>query len=253
MDRDALLARIVRGGFPEIVDRRVERRAEWFESYLTAVVEREVRAISALGDGAALTTVLRLVAARQGSPFNLADVARGAALPHSTARRYLSLLQAIYLVVAVPAWATSLTTTLVRSPKMVLADSGLAAHLLGVDLQRLRSRPELLGPLLEAFVAIELRKQIGWSRSRPKLHHFRSRQGEEVDLVLETRTGHVVGIEVKASSTVRSGDLRGLRALEQLTGDRFRRGVVLYSGPSVVPFSRTLSAVPVQALWSVVT
>ncbi|MBA3574795.1 MAG: ATP-binding protein [Pseudonocardiales bacterium] len=247
--RGEILDRVLRGGFPEVVQRPSDRRGDWFESYLTAVVEREVRDLSPVGHVAELVAMIRLIAARSGSSFNLADVARGARLSHSTARRYLGLLRAVFLAVEIPAWTTSLTTRIVRSPKMFLSDSGLTAHLLGIDRERLTTEPHLVGPLLEGFVAMELRKQIGWSRVRPSLAHFRTRRGEEVDLVLEARDGTVVGVEVKAAATVRSGDFTGLRALEAVAGDRFRRGVVLHTGDEHVAFGPTLAAVPVESLW----
>lgn len=244
-----LLERVLRGGFPEVVQRPVDRRPDWFESYLTAVIEREVRDLSNVGNVSELGAMIRLIAARSGSPFNLADVARDAGLSQSTARRYLGLLQAVFLVVQVPAWTTSLTTRVVRAPKQFMVDSGLAAHVLGIDFDRLISQPHLSGPLLETFVAMEVRKQIGWSRLRPGLAHFRSRRGDEVDLVLEARDGSLVGIEVKASMTVRSSDFDGLRALATLAGDRFNRGVLLHDGDEIVPFGPNLFAAPVSMLW----
>ncbi len=247
--RDELLGRVLRGGFPEVVGRAEDRRDDWFESYLTAVVEREVRDLSSIGNVAELATMIQLIAARSGSLFNLADVARGAQLSHSTARRYLGLLQAVFLVVAVPAWATSMTTRIVKAPKLFLIDSGLTAHLLGIGPRRLAGQPHLTGPLLEAFAAMELRKQIGWSRTRPHLAHFRSQRGEEVDVVLEARGGAVVGVEVKASATVRAGDFNGLRALAGIAGDRFLRGILLYTGDEVVAFGRNLVAAPIHTLW----
>ncbi|MGH3943047.1 MAG: ATP-binding protein [Pseudonocardiaceae bacterium] len=250
VSRSELFDRVLCGGFPESLQRPVDRRADWFESYLTAVVEREVRDLSNVGSIAELTMMIRLISARAGSLFNLADVARSAQLPHSTARNYLGLLRAVFLVVDVPAWTTSLTTRIVRAPKLFLVDSGLTAHLQGVTRERLAADPHLAGGLLEAFVAMELRKQISWSRVRPGLAHFRTKSGDEVDFVLEARDGTLVGIEVKSSATVRSGDFAGLRVLEQIAGPRFRRGIVLYTGTDLVSFGPTLIAAPVSLLWS---
>lgn len=244
------LDRVLRGGFPEVVDREPARREAWFDAYLTTVIEREVRDLASIGSVADLTAMVRLIAARTGALFNLADVARGAGLAHSTARRYLALLKAVFLVTEVPAWSASPTTGLVKAPKLVPVDSGMTAYLVGADRQRLVADPVLLGGLLEGFVAMEVRKQLGWSTARPRLVHFRSRGGEEVDLVLETRAGDVVGIEVKASATVRGGDFRGLRALERIAGPRFRRGVLLYTGDEVVGFGPEMTALPISALWS---
>jgi predicted AAA+ superfamily ATPase len=96
---------------------------------------------------------------------------------------------------------------------------------------------------------MEIVKQIGWSTAAPTLHHFRSHAGDEVDLVLERRSGSLAGIEVKSAATVTSADFKGLRALEQAAGRRFHRGVILYTGSEVIPFGSRLFAVPVEALW----
>lgn len=130
----------------------------------------------------------------------------------------------------VPAWPANLGKRLVKSPKLFLIDTGLAAYLMGLDEARLAAEPGLPAPLLENFVAGELMKQAGWSRRHTRLFHFRQAAGQEVDLVLEDSAGGVVGIEVKASATITGQDFRGLRALAEVAGARFRRGIVLYTG-----------------------
>jgi predicted AAA+ superfamily ATPase len=130
-----------------------------------------------------------------------------------------------------------------------LNDTGLACHLLGLSPARLAREPQHLGPLLESFVTTELLKQIPWSRAHPSLFHFRTHTGQEVDLVLEDAAGRVVGIEVKAAASVRAEDFRGLRVLEEATGQRFVRGVVLYGGTEPVGFGRRLVALPLETLW----
>lgn len=89
------------------------------------------------------------------------------------------------------------------------------------------AKPELFGPLLEHFVAMELRKQHACSETKAHLSHFRTQTGQEVDLVLEEKAGRIVGIEVKANATVSAQDFKGLRTLAEVVGKRFRRGVVL--------------------------
>src|SRR5262249_15922470 len=158
---------------------------------------------------------------------------RGAQLSHSTARNYLGLLRAVFLVVDVPVWATNLTTRLVKAPKLYLVDSGLTAYLQGMGRERLEAEPHFAGRLLQPLVGMELGNQSGWSRIRPNLAPFRTSRGDEVDLVMDARDGALVGVEVKSSATVRGGDFAGLRVLEEIAGDRFRRGVVLYTGTDV--------------------
>ncbi|EFD57110.1 conserved hypothetical protein [Mycobacterium tuberculosis T92] len=125
-----------------------------------------------------------------------------------------------------------------------------ACHLLGVTGATLDRPGRPLGPLLETFVANEIRKQLTWSTERPSLWHFRDRDGAEVDLVLEHPDGRVCGIEVKATSTPRAEDLRGLRYLAERLDDRFQFGVLLTAAPEATPFGPTLAALPVSTLWA---
>jgi hypothetical protein len=119
-----------------------------------------------------------------------------------------------------------------------------------MDERRLIDDRERLGALLESFVAGEIRKQLGWSAVDARLSHYRSHDDTEVDLVLEDRAGQIVGIEVKASSTVRADDLRGLRRLVERVPDRWVRGIVLYLGQESVAFGDRLDVLPVSALWA---
>lgn len=245
-----LAARIASGGYPEIVTgRRKARPSAWFGSYVTTILQRDVREMSSIEGLAALPRLLAAVASRQMALLSFADLARTVGLSQSTAKRYLALLQATFLVETVPAWYRNIGKRLAKSPKVLVADSGLAAHLQGQDAVGLRADRDRLGPLLEAFVAMEIKKQAGWSRAEAQLFHFRSSAGQEVDLVLEDRAGRVVGMEVKASTSASSSDFKGLRVLAEAAGRHFRRGIVLYSGDQVLSFGKGLYAVPTRALW----
>lgn len=133
--------------------------------------------------------------------------------------------------------------------KVLFVDTGLCAFLQGKTVKRLLKDDAAVGPLLENFVLSELARQLGWAKTRATLSHFRTRDGVEVDAVLESDDGRLVGIEVKAAETVRSEDFAGLRYFAERTGQRFHRGLVLYAGASVLPFGPKLDAVPLNALW----
>ncbi|MFV1959749.1 MAG: ATP-binding protein [Planctomycetota bacterium] len=213
------------------------------------MLSRDVRDLARIERLTELPGLLALLAARPMALLNYAELARSAGLAQSTLKRYLALLEGIFLVRTVRPWKRNLGKRLVKRPKILLADSGLAAYLLGIDAARLARDPALAGGLLEAFVAMEITKQTAWSKTAPALYHFRTHADQEVDLVLERRSGEVVGIEVKASSKVGGADLKGLRALADLAGPRFHRGIVLYTGTEVVPFGPRLHALPINALW----
>ena len=129
-----------------------------------------------------------------------------------------------------------------------MVDSGLAANLLGFDAERLLDPGAPIGPLLEGFVLMELARQLTWSDQRAELYHYRTRDKVEVDAVLENRRGQTVGIEIKASATVRSPDFRGLRHLADRLGDYFIVGIVLYTGTQTLPFGDRMRAMPLSAL-----
>jgi predicted AAA+ superfamily ATPase len=244
------IARLLRGGFPAVLRRAARRRAAWFDAYVMTILQRDVRDLAAIDGLTDMPRLFRLLAARVSSILNVAELSRSAAIPHSTLTRYLTLLETTFLLHKLPAWSHNLGKRLLKHPKVHLCDPGLAAHLQGIDSRRLERDPTLLGPLLEGFVAMELRKQLGWSRTRAALYHFGSVSGDEVDLVLERADGAVVGVEVKAAASLRSDELRGLRSLAALLGRKLARGVVLYLGPSTVVFDRTLCALPISALWT---
>lgn len=130
-----------------------------------------------------------------------------------------------------------------------MVDSGIAANLLGLDTDNLRRPETALGPLLEGFVAMEIARQLTWSRERAELFHYRTKDKVEVDIVLENRRGQVVAIDVKAASTVRGDDLRGIRHLAERLGDDLLVGIVLYTGQQTLPFGPRFRAIPVSALW----
>ena len=242
---------VLTGGYPPALARAsIDRRRAWFGSYVTTILERDVRDLANVESLAMLPRLLSLVAARTGGLLNFADLSRGASIPQSTLKRYFALFETTFLVQLIPAWATNLGKRLLKTPKVHLVDTGLTSYLLGLDASRLASDPGLKGALLESFVASELAKQSTWSRRKPRLYHFRQTTGQEVDLVLEDLSGNVVGVEVKASSTVTGSDFGGLRSFAEIAGKRFRCGVVVYLGTTTASFGANLYALPLQTLWS---
>jgi predicted AAA+ superfamily ATPase len=245
-----LIRRLVAGGYPEPLARTSDaRRRAWFGSYLTTILQRDVRDMANIEGLTALPRLLSLLAARSGMLLNLADVSRTSGLAYTTLLRYMTLLEATFLVQLLPSWSANLGHRLVKSPKLLISDTGLAVSLLGVTAERLAENGTLLGGLLETFVAMELRKAAGWSAEAVQLFHYRTQAGQEVDVLLENGMGQLVGVEVKASATVTSSDFKGLRGIAEATGDRFVRGVVLYTGSQVIPFGERLYAVPMSVLW----
>jgi len=246
-----LLLRVVRGGYPEAVLRSDSRhRMDWLLSYANTLLARDVREISNIERLTDVPRLLQLLAAQTCQTLNVANLSRETGIPQSTLQRYLALLDALFLLVRIPAWYTSMGKRLLKSPKILLNDTGLACALLGIDEERLARDPLLQGRMVENFVGMELLKQIGFSDRRLRMYHFRTDRGEEVDFVIEDATGALIGVEVKASATVHSEHFKGLRSLQQVAGNRFVRGIVLYWGEKTLPFGEGLWAQPISALWA---
>jgi predicted AAA+ superfamily ATPase len=251
LDWPRLSKLLLTGGYPPAVARpTIERRNAWFGSYVTTILQRDVRDIANVEGLHALPRLLNLLAARTSSLLNLSEISRASGIPQSTLNRYFALFEATFLARLIPPWFTNMGKRMVKTPKVCMVDTGLAGYLLGLDAPRLAADPSLRGSLLETFVANELAKQASWSARRPRLFHFRQSSGGEVDLVLEDPAGRIVGVEVKASSAVTGHDFKGLRELQAAAGVRFQRGVVLYVGSEALSFGPRLHALPLASLWA---
>lgn len=254
-DRRDLVAWMREGGFPELVTEGlgVRQRTRWFDAYVDDVVSREaLRPLADVRRETDLRRVLKLLAARTAQELVISGLTADSHLDRGTVASYVALLEALYLVVLVPAWATSATTRAKRHPKVFISDPGLAAHLAGTSDADFgpHSDGRTAGALFETTVVTEIAKQATWSDRAVELSHFRDRNGAEVDLIVEDRhTGALAGIEVKLTSSPSSRDARHLALLRDRLPGRFTTGLVVHAGPYTLPLGDRLWAVPVSALW----
>jgi predicted AAA+ superfamily ATPase len=234
------LARAARGGYPEALRRdNPRRRARFFDAYLADLIARDVKQVADIERASDMRTLVSLLAAQTTGLVSFNRLSGDLELTAPTVRKYVEILETIYLVRTVPAWSVNATTRAVATPKVFFVDSGIASHLGAGD-----------GALLENFVLGELARQLTWSETFASLHHYRDRDQYEVDAVLEDNTGRVVGVEVKAAETVRAEDFRGLRLLQRKLGDRFHAGFVLYTGRESFSFGNGMTCLPISALWT---
>ncbi|WP_322752406.1 ATP-binding protein [Frankia sp. Cas3] len=252
--REEYTQRLIAGGFPLAARRPAgAARNRWFRDYVTTVVERDVLEIRKVRQRGVLPMILRRIAARTGQVLHLADIGRAVGLAQDVVGDYVQLLETVFLVHRLPAFGRTLHSRVTGRPKAHLVDSGLGAYLLGITAQRLENRdPAALtefGHIMETFVVNEVIKQAGWAETFVEPSHFRTSDGHEVDLVLETDDGTIAAVEVKASSRVPGEDLRGLRLLREKLGSRFTAGTVLYLGERAYQADDRIWVLPVDRLW----
>ena len=249
-ERADLVARLLAGGFADVVTRTSpKRRDAWFDSYIQAILQRDVRDLANIEQLTEIPNLLQLLATRSATLLNFAELSRTAGLAQSTLKRYFALLEMLFLVVRVPSWERNPSKRLVKAPKVFLPDSGLLNYFTASSAEGLLAKPGLPGAMVETFVLAELLKHVAFSAERLSLWHYRTLTHIEVDFVLENRLGQITGIEVKASATVDGKDFKGLRHLAETESAIFQHGIVLYTGREVVPFGDKLWAVPLSVWW----
>ncbi len=248
----AIAERVAAGGYPAALARPAgRRRREWHRAYLDTLVQRDVRDLARLGALDALPKLLQLAAGQTARLLNASELAAPFQVSRPTIRAYVTVLERIFVLELLPPWHRNRLSRLVKAPKLHVGDAGLAAALLGADSAAAwTADPPLFGQLLETFAYGELRRQASWHADPLAFHHYRDKDGFEVDIVIERGASQVAGVEVKASGTVGERDFRGLRKLREAAGEGFAAGVVLYDGEDVLPAGERLFAVPLHALWS---
>ncbi len=247
----ALIERVLAGGYPEAIKRQSRtRRQDWHLGYVDGIVQRDISEIARIGQLGQMPKLLRILAEHSGQLINYSGIGAALGMSHVTTQKYVGVFENLYLIHSLPPWFTNRLKRLIKSPKLHFLDSGLLSAPRGMSAERIAGDRTPLGAILETFVVGECLKLASWSDERCSFSHFRDKDGNEVDLVVENRRGEIVGIEVKASATVTSADFSGLRKLAGACGSNFVQGIVLYDSDQVVSFGKNLLAVPLASLWA---
>lgn len=241
----------ITGGFPEPALRLPSRlRRHWFDSYVQQLLTRDAPAAQPRRDPRRLGRFFEVLALNTAGVVDMSTLYQAAGVDHRTANAYESLLASLFVIDTVPAWFTNRLKRLGRGPKRYLTDPALAASIVGSDVDGVLGDPDLLGRLLDTFVAAQLRAELPVSTLRPRLHHLRQEGGRrEIDILVEL-TGHrVIAIEIKASTNPKAHDGRHLEWLRDELGDRFCHGLVLHTGQYLHPLAERVTAAPISTLW----
>ena len=226
---DALDAMLLRGGYPALYARALNP-ARWLADYTMSYLERDVRQISHVQDLSSFQRFLRLCAGRTGQLLNLANLAQEAGIAQSTARAWLSVLEASYIVFLLPPHHRNLGKRVVKMPKLYFLDTGLAASLMGIQSTVQLAIHPLRGALFETLIVAEFLKARFNAGFASNLFFWRDNVGLEVDLLLDEAEG-LLPVEIKSSATVTEDLFKGLRKWLTAAGDAARLPRVVCAAP----------------------
>ena len=245
--------RVCRGGFPIAVNLTDRARRRWFDAYLAQALSGDVPELEGIRRLDAFAKLFDRLAAQTGQLLNVSAAAKAIDLEARTADNYTQLLADLFLLRRLPAWGRTLRSRVGKTPKIHAVDSGLGAHMLRLTPEKLaRLDPASMtefGHLLETFVVGELLKQASWDDNVREVAHWHTHDDQEVDFLVETHDGGVLGFEVKARSRTVTKDLVGLRLLRDLLGDQFRAGFVLTTGEHSGRIEDRIYTCPIDRLW----
>lgn len=245
-----LIDRVLRGGYPEAVARAsVKRRATWAQQYIDALIQRDVRDIATIEKFDQLPRFLSALAQTAGQMCNYSQLSGQVGLDGKTASRYINIFEQMYLLKRIDVWARNRLNRLVKTPKLQFVDSGLLSTLLDLNNNEIQKDRTRFGNLLETFVFGELLKHTSTSEANYRLMYYRDTDKFEVDYIIENAVGELIGIEVKATASIKKRDLRGLKKLATLAGGQFKIGILLYDGTDTMPLGDNIWAAPLSTLW----
>lgn len=236
--------------YPEIATDAKIDRIKWFDSYLTTILNRDIKSLSDLKNPEIMVALLSLLSTRTGGLLNNTEVAKELGVDYRTYEKMFAFALNSFLVFNVKPWArpNKLSKRFVKSPKLYFTDCNFLSYIMKRDIDEMyENDKKAFGHVFENFVATELLKSA--KLNNLELSHYRTQSGKEADFVLENSQGDVVGVEVKSAKDIDKKAYSGLIELKELCGDKFKKGIILYTGNDIVPLSEKIWAVPVCYFW----
>ncbi len=236
--------------YPEIATDVKIDRIKWFDSYLTTILNRDIKSLSDLKNPEIMVALLSLLSTRTGGLLNNTEVAKELGVDYRTYEKMFAFALNSFLVFNVKPWArpNKLSKRFVKSPKLYFTDCNFLSYIMKRDIDEMyENDKKAFGHVFENFVATELLKSA--KLNNLELSHYRTQSGKEADFVLENAQGDVVGVEVKSAKDIDKKVYSGLLELKELCGDKFKKGIILYTGNDIVPLSEKIWAVPVCYFW----
>ncbi len=248
--RDVLIQKIISGGFPEPLKRQENsRKMVWHNQYVNSITQKDVKDIGNIEHLSEIPKLVRLLSNQVGKLTNFTEIAGSIGLSRNTMVKYISILEKLYLFEEVSAWHKNENKRMIKTSKVHIIDTGLLCSLKRINYKKLKNNPILFGELLESYIYCELRRLATWFEEPLYFYHYRDKDQVEVDIVIETVSGDVIGIESKAKSSITKKDFIGLKQLKKIAGINFKMGILLYDGDHNVQYEDDIYASPIASLW----
>jgi len=252
IDRNQMADILIKGGYPEVINKNKRNRNAWYKSYISGRLYKDFAMLTQVKGNyiAKIDVLTRLLAGMSGNLIKYANIANNIGFDDKTVKKYIQILELMFIVKRVEPYVKNQAKRGVLGlSKIHFFDTGLACHMLGMKQPGLLHTSHFYGGLLENFILMEILKHSTWAQEDIRLYHFRDKKKNEVDIVIEKDDGKIIGIEVKASTSLNQNDFKGLYELSLYSGDRFDKGVMIYSGAQLLPMKfkdKTFYAVPVS-------
>lgn len=230
---------VINGGYPEVYELPQKAKKAWFEFYIKSRITKDIATIENVNLDKVfyLDKLLKVLVSQVSSLVNYSNVANSIELADKTVRKYVHLLEALYIIKLVPAYSNNQLKRVIKKPKVHFIDSGLASFLLNVDVKSsMEGKNKHLGNLVETFVYSELIKHQSYSEESVEIYHFRDAHNKEVNFVIESSSGDIVALEIKSGSSIKKDQFKCLLALAKTVKDKNFKGIVLYGGDKMLPF-----------------
>lgn len=239
--KEQLINAVVSGGYPEVYHLGSKERGIWFDFYIKARITKDIASFENihLDKISQLDKLLKILATQTSSLVNFSNIAKNMGnIDAKTVQKYIQILEALYIVKLIPAYSNNGLKRVVKTPKVHFIDTGLVSHLLNINVQNvLAQKSEYIGNLVECFVYTELIKHQSYAQTDTQIYHFRDAYQKEVDFVLESKDGDIVALEIKSGSTIKKEHFNGLIALAKTMKKKNFKGIMLYGGNDILPYS----------------
>jgi predicted AAA+ superfamily ATPase len=250
-DRKTILKIAFRGGFPEAIKLDETERQQWHKDYITALLERDLHDIAHITRQDAMRKLVSILAAWSSKFMDISAIGTGLSIRRPTIESYINALEALYLVEKIQAWTRTDYERVGKQSKLYMTDSGLMASILRWRMDQIELDSDRSGKLIETFIFNELAAQIDVNNGKYELFHYRDREQREIDFLIERDDHALLGIEIKAGSSISTSDFKHLKWFkDNIAKDRPFIGIVLYSGDYAGSMGENLWAVPFASLWT---